>query len=115
MFGPRYGPLFGTLSVVYNVVSGWNIDLANVHYKTFFQIFPFHWVIYVMRYLLYGSLPVYRYLGSVIVLLYWLWALLLFVYLQLPVGWLYTGKLPQPVPVIRGSSPPLIIGSTLLK
>jgi hypothetical protein len=56
---PRYAPFLITTTIVHSVVSGWNIDVADMGYKVYFQVYPFHWVVYLMRWVLYGSLPEY--------------------------------------------------------
>ncbi len=50
--------------------------------QAFFQIFPFHWSIYVLRYIFFKSLGFRRRISCGILIAYWICALTAFVYAQ---------------------------------
>lgn len=68
--GPGLMPFFFGLFLTYSITSGWNTDLADPGYKHFFQIFPFHWAIYLQRYVFFGSQGFRRGIASGILIAY---------------------------------------------
>jgi len=59
---PNIVPFIFVFLLFSNIIGGWNIDFANGGYTTIYQIFPFHWSMNLMKWVLFGSL------GSVCVL-----------------------------------------------
>lgn len=54
---PEVLPFNFAFFLVSSILGGWNTDLADVSYTSFYQIFPFTWVNNIVKNSLYGALP----------------------------------------------------------
>lgn len=69
-FGHALFPFFFGFLLLSSIIGGWNTDLADQGYKHFYQIFPFHWVIYLMRNIYYDTQEYRRGISSGILIAY---------------------------------------------
>jgi hypothetical protein len=64
-----------------NVIGGWCSTLADQAYLNFYQIFPFNWVIILLRNVLYGSFPNMVRMASGVLIGEWLFFVFMFFFL----------------------------------
>eukprot|EP01037_Dinobryon_pediforme_P045045 gene45045-57266_t len=69
-FGQALFPFFFGFLLLSSIIGGWNTDLADQGYKQFYQIFPFHWVIFLMRNIYYGTQEYRRGISAAILVSY---------------------------------------------